>query len=110
MGRLLRYKLYETILLLGKDRFASVDIRIKVKGGGHVAQVYAIRQSIAKALVAYYQEPVDVGPATLRGQEVRWSRSPCPLPEVLQMNARLLCICLGPESVSLAVTNKKSQM
>merc|ERR1712090_110261 len=37
--RLLQYKLYETILLLGKDRFASVDIRIKVKGGGHVAHV-----------------------------------------------------------------------
>ena len=39
-----------------QDRFAGVDIRIKVKGGGHVAQVYAIRQSIAKALVAYYQK------------------------------------------------------
>merc|ERR1711928_112995 len=35
--RILQYKLYEPILLLGKDRFAGVDIRIKVKGGGHVA-------------------------------------------------------------------------
>merc|ERR1712071_43146 len=34
--RLLQYKLYEPILLLGKDRFAGVDIRIKVKGGGHL--------------------------------------------------------------------------
>merc|ERR1711946_34368 len=57
--RLLQYKLYEPILLLGKDRFAGVDIRIKVKGGGHVAQVYAIRQAIAKSLVAYYQKYVD---------------------------------------------------
>ena len=39
-----------------QDRFAGVDIRIKVKGGGHVAQVYAIRQAVAKALVAYYQK------------------------------------------------------
>lgn len=39
-----------------QDRFAGVDIRIKVKGGGHVAQVYAIRQAIAKSLVAYYQK------------------------------------------------------
>merc|ERR1711973_108224 len=54
-----QYKLYEPILLLGKDRFAGVDIRIKVKGGGHVAQVYAIRQAIAESLVAYYQKYVD---------------------------------------------------
>nr|CAH0100427.1 unnamed protein product [Daphnia galeata] len=57
--RLLQYKLYEPILLLGKDRFAGVDIRIRVNGGGHVAQVYAIRQAIAKSLVAYYQKYVD---------------------------------------------------
>lgn len=30
-----------------------------VKGGGHVAQIYAIHQSISKALVAYYQKHVD---------------------------------------------------
>uniref|UniRef100_A0A8B9HLG9 Small ribosomal subunit protein uS9 n=3 Tax=Astyanax mexicanus TaxID=7994 RepID=A0A8B9HLG9_ASTMX len=55
----LQYKLLEPILLLGKERFAGVDIRIRVKGGGHVAQVYAIRQAISKALVAYYQKFVD---------------------------------------------------
>ena len=27
-----------------------------VKGGGHVAQVYAIRQAISKALIAFYQK------------------------------------------------------
>lgn len=31
-------------------------MRIRVNGGGHVAQVYAIRQAISKALVAYYQK------------------------------------------------------
>ncbi|KMT19662.1 hypothetical protein BVRB_1g010490 [Beta vulgaris subsp. vulgaris] len=35
-------------------------MRIRVKGGGHTSQIYAIRQSIAKALVAYYQKFVDV--------------------------------------------------
>ena len=34
----------------------QVDIRLRVKGGGHVSQVYAIRQAIAKAIVAYYQK------------------------------------------------------
>ena len=55
----LQYKLQEPILLLGKDRFADVDIRIRVKGGGRIAQIYAIRQALAKSLVAYYQKHVD---------------------------------------------------
>ncbi|GBP64007.1 40S ribosomal protein S16 [Eumeta japonica] len=57
--RLLQYKLQEPILLLGKERFSGVDIRVTVKGGGHVAQVYAIRQAISKALIAFYQKYVD---------------------------------------------------
>ncbi|XP_062028424.1 small ribosomal subunit protein uS9-like [Rosa rugosa] len=56
---ILRFKAYEPILLLGRHRFAGVDMRICVKGGGHTSQIYAIRQSIAKALVAYYQKFVD---------------------------------------------------
>lgn len=77
----LRYKLLEPILLLGKERcvlfivwptvilcltlltylfrFSGVDIRVSVKGGGSVAQIYAIRQAISKALVAYYQKYID---------------------------------------------------
>ena len=52
----LAYKLQEPVLLLGKDRFADVDIRIRVKGGGHTSQIYAIRQALSKSLVAYYQK------------------------------------------------------
>lgn len=55
----LRLKATEPILLLGKERFANMDIRIRVKGGGHVSQMYAVRQAIAKGLVAYYQKYVD---------------------------------------------------
>jgi len=55
----LRIKAVEPILLLGKERFANVDIRVRVKGGGHVSQMYAVRQAIAKSLVAYYQKYVD---------------------------------------------------
>lgn len=32
---------------------------MRVKGGGHTSQVYAIRQAIAKALVAYYAKYID---------------------------------------------------
>ncbi|CAH1787769.1 unnamed protein product [Owenia fusiformis] len=55
----LRFKIQEPIILLGKERFSGVDIRVRVKGGGHVAQIYAIRQAISKSLVAYYQKYVD---------------------------------------------------
>eukprot|EP00126_Sphaerothecum_destruens_P003669 Sdes_comp17446_c0_seq2m6669 len=55
----LRYKVYEPILLLGKQRFAGVDIRVRVKGGGNTSRIYAIRQAIAKGIVAYYQKYVD---------------------------------------------------
>ncbi|KAL2154745.1 hypothetical protein VTH82DRAFT_3421 [Thermothelomyces myriococcoides] len=56
---ILRAKLYEPILLLGTDKFADVDIRIRVSGGGHTSQVYATRQAIAKAIVAYYAKYID---------------------------------------------------
>src|SRR5699024_10345991 len=37
----------------------AVDIRVRVSGGGHTSQIYAIRQAISKALIAYYQKYVD---------------------------------------------------
>ncbi|KAG0026352.1 40S ribosomal protein S16 [Podila clonocystis] len=55
----LKFKVYEPILRVGSDKFANVDIRIRVKGGGHTSQIYAIRQALAKAIVAYYQKFVD---------------------------------------------------
>lgn len=57
--QVLKYKLLEPVLLLGQDRFSGVDIKVKVSGGGQVAQIYAIRQAVAKGIVAYYQKFVD---------------------------------------------------
>uniref|UniRef100_A0A914WA52 Small ribosomal subunit protein uS9 n=1 Tax=Plectus sambesii TaxID=2011161 RepID=A0A914WA52_9BILA len=56
---ILRIKLQEPLLIVGKERYNDIDIRIRVKGGGHVAQVYAVRQALAKALVSFYQKYVD---------------------------------------------------
>eukprot|EP00080_Pristionchus_pacificus_P021278 PDM81298.1 fib-1 [Pristionchus pacificus] len=56
---ILRVKLQEPVLILGQKRFADVDIRVRVSGGGNVAQIYACRQAIAKSIVAYYQKYVD---------------------------------------------------
>ncbi len=41
----------------------TVDIRLRVSGGGQTSQVYAIRQAIAKALVAYYAKYYDAASA-----------------------------------------------
>jgi len=60
---ILRFKVYEAILVAGEDKFQDIDIRVRVKGGGHTSQVYAIRQAIAKALVAYYAKYVDASSA-----------------------------------------------
>ena len=32
----------EPVLLLGKEKFAGVDIRIRVKGGGRISQIYGM--------------------------------------------------------------------
>ncbi len=52
--RALQFKLQEPILLLGKDRFADIDIRIRVKGGGHTSQIYAIRQALSKVRPVFF--------------------------------------------------------
>ena len=44
---MLRYKVFEPILLLGRERFANVDIRLRVKGGGYTSQIYGVLRSSA---------------------------------------------------------------
>mmetsp|Transcript_21069 Transcript_21069/g.33974 ORF Transcript_21069/g.33974 Transcript_21069/m.33974 type:complete len:148 (-) Transcript_21069:66-509(-) len=56
---ILRVKVYEPLLLLGKDKWSNLDIRLRVKGGGFTSQIYAMRQAIAKGIVAYYQKYID---------------------------------------------------
>jgi hypothetical protein len=76
----LRYKAFEPLLLLGKSRWGFLDIRLRVKGGGHVSQIYAIRQAIAKAILTYYQKNVDeqskqqVGAGSARGRPASLAR------------------------------------
>jgi len=53
---LLRAKMLEPLLVLGQQRFSLVDIRVRVQGGGYTSQIYAIRQAIAKSIVAFYQK------------------------------------------------------
>jgi small subunit ribosomal protein S16e len=53
---MMRIKAMEPVLLLGRDSFAGIDIRVRVTGGGHSSQVYAVRQAVAKAVIAYAQK------------------------------------------------------
>ncbi|EKM61123.1 uncharacterized protein PHACADRAFT_204276 [Phanerochaete carnosa HHB-10118-sp] len=73
---ILRFKIYEPILVAGEDAFAAVDVRVRVKGGGHTSQVYAIRQAVAKAVVAYYAKYIDAYSAMeLKKKLVAYDRS-----------------------------------
>ncbi len=55
----LRIKIFEPILILGVDKFKDLKIRVRVQGGGPVAQLYAARLAIAKGIVAWNQKYVD---------------------------------------------------
>jgi small subunit ribosomal protein S16e len=55
----MRLKVFEPVLVLGQDKFSNLDIRVRVKGGGITAQIYAIRAAIAKSIVAYHAKYVD---------------------------------------------------
>merc|ERR1712194_304822 len=64
---ILRVKVYEPLLLLGKGKagetstgkWGSMDFKIRVKGGGYTSQIYAIRQAIARGIIAYNAKYVD---------------------------------------------------
>ena len=55
----LRIKIFEPILILGIEKFKNLNIKVRVSGGGSVAQLYAARTAIAKGIVAWNQKYVD---------------------------------------------------
>ena len=55
----LRIKIFEPILLLGVEHFSGLKFKVRVQGGGQIAQLYAARQAISKGIVAWKQKYVD---------------------------------------------------
>lgn len=55
----MRMKVMEPILLLGQARFEGLNVRVRVRGGGQNSQIMAIRQAIAKGVIAYAQKYED---------------------------------------------------
>ena len=52
----MRLKVSEPILLLGGNKFKDLNLRVRVRGGGQTAQIMAIRQAIAKAILSFHQK------------------------------------------------------
>merc|ERR1719499_373424 len=61
----LRIKVYEPLLLM--QGWQKLDFRLRVKGGGYTSQIYAMRQAVARGILAHTQKYVDE--ATKREQK-----------------------------------------
>ena len=55
----LRLKVFEPLFLLGGNKFKDLNVHVRVRGGGPTSQVLAIRQAIAKSIIAFYQKYQD---------------------------------------------------
>lgn len=55
----MRNKIKELISVIGEENLENFSVNVTVKGGGHVSQVYAVRQAIAKGIVAFYGKYID---------------------------------------------------
>ena len=53
---IMRVKTLEPLLLVKPEHYEGLDIRMRVQGGGQSAQIYAIRQALSKAIVAFAQK------------------------------------------------------
>lgn len=57
----MRLKAYEPLLLVGRDKFQDLDIHVRVRGGGPVAQVYGMKYSSFP-----FDTPFDIPSTTYR--------------------------------------------
>lgn len=55
----LRLKAFEPILVLGKERFANLDMRIHVSGGGQTSQIYGMMMSPGGVPSPYRSSPAN---------------------------------------------------
>uniref|UniRef100_A0A7C2V9A9 Small ribosomal subunit protein uS9 n=1 Tax=Ignisphaera aggregans TaxID=334771 RepID=A0A7C2V9A9_9CREN len=51
---LAKLKMMEPYLLLAPELRNSIDIEVKVEGGGYMSQAYAVRIAVARGIVAYF--------------------------------------------------------
>ena len=68
-SELARMKIQEPLVLAGEDLVKSVDITVKVDGGGIIGQADAARTAVGRALVKWTQDP------ELRSKFMHYDRS-----------------------------------
>eukprot|EP00917_Polyrhabdina_sp_WS-2016_P021895 GHVP01047439.1.p1 GENE.GHVP01047439.1~~GHVP01047439.1.p1 ORF type:complete len:145 (+),score=29.15 GHVP01047439.1:2-436(+) len=56
---ILRIKVVELLVLIGEEPLKNLKIEVRVNGGGSTSRIYAVRQAMARAVIAYYQKYVD---------------------------------------------------
>ncbi|CAL5995751.1 Ribosomal_protein S16 [Hexamita inflata] len=69
---LLKSKVLEPLFVAGLENYKNMNIQLSAMGGGYIAQLYAIRQAIAKAIIANTHD--DVQKETLRKAFVKYDR------------------------------------
>lgn len=57
--KLILAKVNELFSVLDQKYYQDLSFSVEVKGGGCVSQLYAVRQALAKAILAYYGKFVD---------------------------------------------------
>lgn len=57
-NELKRVKINEVFVLAGGERRDSVDVKVKVKGGGFMGQAEAVRTAIARGLIEFFDDMV----------------------------------------------------
>jgi hypothetical protein len=55
------------VLLLGRARFANVDMRIRVKGGGHVSQIYGAPPAVRPPATRRWRQTAAHAPEAAQG-------------------------------------------
>lgn len=55
-NELKRVKINEVFVLAGSERRDSVDVKVKVKGGGFMGQAEAVRTAIARGLIEFFDD------------------------------------------------------
>ena len=64
---ILRLKAFEPVMLIGRHKLKNLDIRIRVKGGGHVSQIYGKEPQYLKSLACSPALPCSHSPSTFQG-------------------------------------------
>lgn len=68
---ILRFKAFEPILIIGRQRLKNLDIRLRVRGGGNVAQIYGAQPLFSLLLLLFLLHCHRPEPGSLEADKAR---------------------------------------